>query len=685
MELKPYTCPQCGAPLSGKRDEENNLHCDHCGRDYYLKDDKPVQNNTTINNYYGYASAPANAPAVQDTSTQAKKINKGVIIAIVAVLLVIIIAGTVLLSLLKNTNTAQPFYSAPGNNVQAYTAEKRTSPKSVLMQNFVSYAFKKNYQSVTPQELDTLRYLTIRVEEINTFDNVISIYFSFQDGDPIGPDYGKSIQKINFPTSFSTEMDIEEILDPIDLHCFTGLVYLDVGNGPLAGNDGAKFSLDAFSNLQFYYSSLNRYQLEKISSSAKTSLRGISFMAIESEDIEKLLEFAPNIEFLILRDVVENSSEAHLVPLAKFSKLSHLTFSAEEELDNLGALAPITQITHLTLISNEYIKDYSFLFGMTNLEKLDIDYAENLKSIEFVKSMPKLQSLSLHYTDILDLSALDGKINLTELHLDEAGSFTDLQPLKTLTSLTALTLYLERDVVYSGVPHAADFASLKSLATNEVALAQLGQSSSVTQLSLVHGFEDTKAQYFEWYPNVTDLVLQGFSTWDNFSTSMLASMPHLQSLTLDKCDFDSESNPVLNELLALPQLEELYLAEGEYSARQDVPVVNPNLKKFYMSYATEVEFYEGSSGNSTSETDYLVADLVENLSGLNFLSLDGRNLKNLDFTKNMDSLAELHINDNYISDIVPLNQLDALEVVVCYNTPVSNPAALNEKAILLHE
>ena len=100
-----------------------------------------------------------------------------------------------------------------------------------------------------------------------------------------------------------------------------------------------------------------------------------------------------------------------------------------------------------------------------------------------------------------------------------------------------------------------------------------------------------------------------------------------------------------------------------------------------MSYATEVEFYEGSGGNSTSETDYLVADLVENLSSLNFLSLDGRNLKNLDFTKNMDSLAELHINDNYISDIVPLNQLDALR------SPLAGASifALNEKAILLHE
>ena len=77
---------------------------------------------------------------------------------------------------------------------------------------------------------------------------------------------------------------------------------------------------------------------------------------------------------------------------------------------------------------------------LSQLDEIDFDQPQNGYVID---RQGNISGLSLYYTEITDISPLQGLTNLTDLHLS-ANKITDLSPLQGLTDLTRLDLSLNR-------------------------------------------------------------------------------------------------------------------------------------------------------------------------------------------------------------------------------------------------
>lgn len=125
-------------------------------------------------------------------------------------------------------------------------------------------------------------------------------------------------------------------------------------------------------------------------------------------------------------------------------------------------------------------------------------------------------------------------------------------------------------------------------------------------------------------------------------------------------------------------LEELYVNGCMFEINFGNLRENPSLKVLEMKDVSLKEnFYVQSSGGMTDIWYDDVAldghtDFLTYFPGLEQLYLDGNQLTNISFAASLQNLTHLGINNNYVTDLAPLNQVGSLRFLDVRQNPVGS-------------
>lgn len=218
------------------------------------------------------------------------------------------------------------------------------------------------------------------------------------------------------------------LTDLTPLASLTGLEELTILNSPLTSLAG----VDALPNLK----SLNLTNTDLTDLSVLPALKGLtSLTLVDNDGLTSVASLAQMSQLTSLS--LSGGAITDLSPIAGLTGLKELSV-IDTGVTNTAFLAGLTGLTSLTFTSNDEVEQVPELGGLTNLTHLVLESDETFESQADMAALTALTSLELLSTK--DLSYLLPLSNLEELTLYFTRSETDLSALGGLTHLRKLDL-----------------------------------------------------------------------------------------------------------------------------------------------------------------------------------------------------------------------------------------------------
>lgn len=604
MKLTALKCPSCGGPIELDEKDENVGYCQYCHTKYYLESEQPKV-------FIEYKQETShNSMEKKEESGNKAAIAVGAVISVIGIMALILIplSGTS-----KNANK----YPSREVTVAASVSEEQSSDKSKASATYsasfevlIKEALGTSVSSVTEEELGRFKYLSMRKGEAGwmitySFENPIVAAEQGQDAD------------INVVVC-------QEALDLQDIAALPKLEYLNLDHTELPEG-----SLETLSSLKMI--TCDYIQLDMLRLALGDAAKGLERLnASHLKSLEELSYF-PGLKSLEMEDC--------------------------REISDISALAQVKDLENLKLYDMDEVNDFTVLNVLKKLGSLSID-AENLKDISFINHMPELASLGITDSKILLLDPLMGKESLKELVLVDNGEVRDYNPVGTLTGLETLVInkYTNQDD--------PDLTALIGLKHGEfhgmMGIRFLGSLTGLEELK-VQGCNVDQPSVIASLPALKKLTYR--KNWGNSDDlSFLAGCQGLTCLDMNHSEFYGDVSYAFN----LPALETLILDSSSFEVKFDRLQDNPALKALSLNHVKlykNIEMWSDGMVRSINYDDVLLDEYTSFLGhypSLEYLSLRGNQLTDLQFAAGLKNLRELDVTDNYVIDTHVLDQLEYL-------------------------
>lgn len=604
MKLTALKCPSCGGPIELDEKDENVGYCQYCHTKYYLESEQPKV-------FIEYKQETShNSMAMKEESGSKAAIAVGAVIGVIGIMALILIplSGTS-----KNANK----YPSREVTVAASVSEEQSSDKSRASATYsasfevlIKEALATSVSSVTEEELGRFKYLSMRKGEAGwmitySFENPIVAAEQGQDAD------------INVVVC-------QEALELQDIAALPQLEYLNLDHTELPEG-----SLETLSSLKMI--TCDYIQLDMLRLALGDAAKGLERLnASHLKSLEELSYF-PGLKSLEMEDC--------------------------REISDISALAQVKDLENLKLYDMDEVNDFTVLNVLKKLRSLSID-AENLKDISFINHMPELASLGITDSKILLLDPLVGKESLKELLLVDNGEVRDYNPVGTLTGLETLVInkYTSQDdpdlTALTGLKH-GEFHGM-------MGIRFLGSLTGLEELK-VQGCNVDQPSVIASLPALKKLTYR--KNWGNSDDlSFLAGCQGLTCLDMNHSEFYGDVSYAFN----LPALETLILDSSSFEVKFDRLQDNPALKALSLNRVKlykNIEMWSDGMVRSINYDDVLLDEYTSFLGhypSLEYLSLRGNQLTDLQFAAGLKNLRELDVTDNYVTDTHVLDQLEYL-------------------------
>lgn len=604
MKLTALKCPSCGGPIELDEKDENVGYCQYCHTKYYLESEQPKV-------FIEYKQETShNSMAMKEESGSKAAIAVGAVIGVIGIMALILIplSGTS-----KNANK----YPSREVTVAASVSEERSSDKSrasgtysASFEVLIKEALATSVSSVTEEELGRFKYLSMRKGEAGwmitySFENPIVAAEQGQDAD------------INVVVC-------QEALDIQDIAALPQLEYLNLDHTELPEG-----SLETLSSLKMI--TCDYIQLDMLRLALGDAAKGLERLNASHLKSLEALSYFPGLKSLEMEDC--------------------------REISDISALAQVKDLENLKLYDMDEVNDFTVLNVLKKLRSLSID-AENLKDISFINHMPELASLGITDSKILLLDPLVGKESLKELVLVDNGEVRDYNPVGTLTGLETLVInkYTSQEdpdlTALTGLKH-GEFHGM-------MGIRFLGSLTGLEELK-VQGCNVDQPSVIASLPALKKLTYR--KNWGNSDDlSFLAGCQGLTCLDMNHSEFYGDVSYAFN----LPALETLILDSSSFEVKFDRLQDNPALKALSLNHVKlykNIEMWSDGMVRSINYDDVLLDEYTSFLGhypSLEYLSLRGNQLTDLQFAAGLKNLRELDVTDNYVTDTHVLDQLEYL-------------------------
>lgn len=604
MKLTALKCPSCGGPIELDEKDENVGYCQYCHTKYYLESEQPKV-------FIEYKQETShNSMAMKEESGSKAAIAVGAVIGVIGIMALILIplSGTS-----KNANK----YPSREVTVAASVSEEPSSDKSrasgtysASFEVLIKEALATSVSSVTEEELGRFKYLSMRKGEAGWM-----ITYSFEN--PIVAAEQGQYADINVVVC-------QEALDIQDIAALPQLEYLNLDHTELPEG-----SLETLSSLKMI--TCDYIQLDMLRLALGDAAKGLERLnASHLKSLEELSYF-PGLKSLEMEDC--------------------------REISDISALAQVKDLENLKLYDMDEVNDFTVLNVLKKLRNLSID-AENLKDISFINHMPELASLGITDSKILLLDPLVGKESLKELVLVDNGEVRDYNPVGTLTGLETLVInkYTSQEdpdlTALTGLKH-GEFHGM-------MGIRFLGSLTGLEELK-VQGCNVDQPSVIASLPALKKLTYR--KNWGNSDDlSFLAGCQGLTCLDMNHSEFYGDVSYAFN----LPALETLILDSSSFEVKFDRLQDNPALKALSLNHVKlykNIEMWSDGMVRSINYDDVLLDEYTSFLGhypSLEYLSLRGNQLTDLQFAAGLKNLRELDVTDNYVTDTHVLDQLEYL-------------------------
>lgn len=502
-------------------------------------------------------------------------------------------------------------------------------PKSEFLIDLVEVLFDKPVNQVSYEELYSIIYLDIY--ELNDTDVMaVDVYFSDGTGASwLMPDY---------------------YVDTTDFNCLEGLQYLYLD--AVSVNYGTDW-----------------HKLE--------NLQALSCDASMS-DIAKYMD----VSQLIYLSVEDTFGMTDLSALSEFTSLQYLELDAGF-LDSIEGVSRAESLRGLYITDGDRITDFSELYDMPWLEELAIE-SKGLKDIGFISGMENLWYLSLEGTEIRKIDAVsDCADTLRVLLLDDNYQVEDISPVFECTGLERLQLWV--DYQFDIPMEVPDFSAMTNLWSLSIEgydrFGNLALLPGLTELTIeCPGSGD--GEFLKELPNLTTLNLVNMSI-DEGLMEGIACAESLEILNLEDSFIWCDISPVFE----LPNLQELNLEWAECGICPEELAVSESLARLNLTHATFDSLREdGSWDYGNYDTELSMQEVLDALApcmpNLKELYVPERELDDLVFAETLSHLLLLDIEDNYVTDLSPLTNLEELTILICGGNPVQNTDGLEEVIVV---
>ncbi|MCI8726213.1 MAG: leucine-rich repeat domain-containing protein [Hungatella sp.] len=666
MKIVDLKCPSCGGKLVPMEGNPKIVVCEYCNSQFVLEEDNVI--NYHIHQYGPGGAGGVNVPRPQSPITPLPS-SDGYIptksgpeplsmpkVAVVAVAALAVAAAVFISAGVMGAKksgggkeepslTTAPHYVAGEETKtdKAQASDVSLGEPSPLYEAAIKGIFGKAPELVTQQDLEKIKYISVKKgSETST------VKYSFDDP---------------YETEGFREVSLK--LDPLDwnpddLARFPGLCKVELTYEWPGG--------DILKNME-HLKGISCSNMEIAEIAEKVNPKQMTELYLDGvESLEGLAAFE-NLEILSLEDVYAPDIR-QLTPLKNLKSLyiveddSGDIFSTEKSatLTDYSGLSVLTGLEALHLES-ECVREFSFLKPLVNLKELAIEDSEAI-SLEPLADLPQLVSLSLiDNNEIKDYGPVGSLSNLETLVLDKSTSQDD-PDLSSLGNLTSLEISGFMSV--DGLKRLGNLRELSVHGCNIDEIAALSALSNLERFSCYSVWTYAKplknVNFIDGMTNLKYLDFCGKNSEDNWG-SFQNNMEILGDI----------SNVFTHQ-----GLEELYVNGCMFEINFGNLRENPSLKVLEMKDVSLKEnFYVQSSGGMTDIWYDDVAldghtDFLTYFPGLEQLYLDGNQLTNISFAASLQNLTHLGINNNYVTDLAPLNQVGSLRFLDVRQNPVGS-------------
>jgi len=642
--------------------------CEYCNSQFLLEEDQII--NYHIHQYGPGNSSPVNGrlpvQPIEPAEPPKKTSSPGAVGICVALVLFV---GVLIFSLYRPGGSSssksgkedyKPTYLDSGNkgvtDLEKEEEDGADAGHSPLWTSMVEAIFGKSADLVTEEELSRIKYISV---DTNTDSTEVRYSFS----DPYGEEAYVE-ESLSLPSG---------VWDLNDVVTFKGLKKLEVGRyWPDAE------VMEKLENLQGIV--CRGTELSDIQSYIAPE----QLLELEAEDLSTLegIGAFENLQILNVEDIYQPD----LKQLVSLKNLKSLTLT--ESSSAPGTISMPGEHTGT-------MTDYSPLSVLTGLEELSLE-SECIRDLSFVKAMSGLKTLCIKDTECISVEPLAALTQLEELTLEDNSDVKDYEPLKDLSGLRSLVL--DKSTSQSD----PDLSSLSQLQKLEISgfisISFLRKMGNLEELS-IHGCNIDEIEALAALTNLKRLSC--YSDW-TYSVP-LRNVHFLDGMTgLTYLDFSGKGNSsfgaygnnmeILGDISNVfnhPSLEEVYLNNCMFEINFDAVKDNETLKVLEMKEVSLKENFHVQSSNGMTDIWYDdVAldgniDFLTHFTGLEKVYLDGNQLTTISFVPSLKHLTHLGINNNYVTDLTPLNQAEQLVYLDIRQNPVSGAVEAGDDVIVV--
>lgn len=646
MKLTNIQCPNCGAAIRPEK-MDSICECPFCKAAFYIDDEekRPDTVNIHINNY-GSANK----------TVENQKVNNPFVAFLTVIFVFVAFAFMMFSSNIDGIMKA----------VRPYNYLK--APKSEPFREFTAILYGKNADRVTEDEYAKLSFLFVdRIR--NDSDDEWQFSYSWDidaEGQPIDK---KTITVKN-----------NDSVQKRDFQAFTGLVKAGYGrDGSYVWDADSSYGALNYKNLtklKYFIASDERIDQLENAFFDPTAILELSFLS--TANIENIKVFS-NIKTLSLFGIWNDEDAARsLTALSSLKNLENLSIAFNSKNVSLNFLSSMTNLKQLHISSKDSdanVEGLEVFYAMPKLEALSLDGIEELKTLDFVKNMPLLHSLSLEGCNIASIEPLRDNLAITDIYINRVYSLTDVSALPTLSSLKSL--YIRSTGLDRGqLPKLNSLKMLKDLTIETIHAKSFKGMTKLESLTLGGGWQ-FESKDLAGLKGLKELyILEAWVDRDIFN--VISSLPKLRKL-------DVVMNHIYEDVSVIfksSSIEDLRITNSMFSegmiylSLKNIPT-NKKIKKFILNNFKVVNIDDGNYSKS-KYFGTVSNEILSNLQGIEELSIQGNQIKDLDFVNSMPNLNTLDISDNYVTDVAVLADCPKLKKLICHDNPIANISVLSE-------
>lgn len=320
-------------------------------------------------------------------------------------------------------------------------------------------------------------------------------------------------EELLLPNLIALTTGSNTLTDLTALSSLTGLEELTILNSPLTSLAG----VDALPSLK----SLNLTNTDLTDLSVLPALKGLTSLTLVDNDGltsvaslaqmsqltslsltgQAITDLSPIAGLTGLRELsVNDTGVRNTAFLAGLTGLTSLTFTSNDEVEQVPELGGLTNLTHLVLESDEAFESQADMAALTALTSLEL---LSTKDLSYLLPLSNLEELTLYFTrSETDLSALGGLTHLRKLDLRGETSFyaiydTSLVGLSGLQGLPLEELDLGGHTVYGPLDPVLTISTLQVLDLSEA-------DAEGTNFSLLSGLKELRRLNLSGFRDMVD-------------------------------------------------------------------------------------------------------------------------------------------------------------------------------------